>query len=216
MEIKNAPHHAASPYSAVPRMRSSSDITEIVQLVLRERQGRDRQWWAQMADCFASDSWVRVSWFAGTGAEFVAASQGRGGRKAHPVHRLATPVVQVEGDRAVVEVAATIDFRGEIEGVETDQVTFGRLLYRVERHEDTWLIVDLTCVYERDTLAAVVPDTKIPLDRSLLATFRPSYRFLAYQFSVLGVTVADDLPGDDRPEELAALYAQSRTWLEQR
>ena len=47
------------------------DVTEITQLVLRERQGRDRGWWAQMADCFHPDSRVTLSWFDGPGSEFV-------------------------------------------------------------------------------------------------------------------------------------------------
>jgi hypothetical protein len=48
---------------------------EIVQLVLRERQSRDRGWYDQMADCFAEDSVVEMSWFQGSGADFVRATR---------------------------------------------------------------------------------------------------------------------------------------------
>ena len=52
-----------------------NDITEITQIVLLERQGRDRGWWAQMAKCFHPDSRVTLRWFDGPGPEFVSRSQ---------------------------------------------------------------------------------------------------------------------------------------------
>lgn len=36
----------------------SDDANEVVQLILRERQGRDRGWWDQMRDTYAEDSVV--------------------------------------------------------------------------------------------------------------------------------------------------------------
>ena len=45
---------------------SADDVT---QLVLRERQSRDRGWYEEMAACFAEDSVVQMSWFTGSGAE---------------------------------------------------------------------------------------------------------------------------------------------------
>ena len=43
-------------------------VTEISQLVLRERQGRDRGWWDQIRSCLAEDASVRLSWFRGSEA----------------------------------------------------------------------------------------------------------------------------------------------------
>src|SRR5271168_27509 len=45
------------------------------QVVLREREARDRCWWAEMADCFHDESTVTISWFQGSGADFVAQSK---------------------------------------------------------------------------------------------------------------------------------------------
>ncbi len=39
-----------------------SDIAVITQVVLGERQGRDRGWWDQMAAAYWLDSTVRLSW----------------------------------------------------------------------------------------------------------------------------------------------------------
>jgi hypothetical protein len=59
---------------------------EIVRLVLRERQSRDRGWYDQMADCFAEDSIVEMSWFQGSGADFVRATRDMAGRGDYAVH----------------------------------------------------------------------------------------------------------------------------------
>ena len=38
-----------------------SDITTITQLVLQERQARDRGWWDRMRSCFAdADDWLKI------------------------------------------------------------------------------------------------------------------------------------------------------------
>jgi hypothetical protein len=53
-----------SPYPNTP-------LDDVTQLILRERQCRDRGWWNQMAGCFAADSRVELSWFNGRGVDFV-------------------------------------------------------------------------------------------------------------------------------------------------
>ncbi|HYY89658.1 MAG TPA: hypothetical protein VFA49_12745 [Chloroflexota bacterium] len=43
--------------------------------------------------------------------------------------------------------------------------------------------------------------------------FRPSYRFICYNLHLLGRSINSDLRGDDRPELVAALYAEADAWL---
>jgi len=190
-----------------------SDTTEITQLVLRERQGRDRGWWDQMLACFHPDSVVTVSWFRGTAAEFVAGSKATFERGIRPTHRLSPPTVHLHGSRAVVELPAAIEVRDVFEGVDADLVSCTRLLYRVERDETDWKIRALTCIYERDTLVPVVPGTPINLDRALLEKYRRPYRYLAYHLSSSGSSVGDALYGDDQPDRVNALYAETFEWL---
>jgi hypothetical protein len=59
---------------------------EIAGLVLRERQSRDRGRYDRMADCFAGDSAVEMSWFRGGGAAFVRATRDMAGGD-HAVHQ---------------------------------------------------------------------------------------------------------------------------------
>jgi hypothetical protein len=186
---------------------------EVGQLILRERQGRDRGWWDRMAACYAADSAVRLSWFRGSGAEFVARSQEMAGRGDVTRHRLGPPVVDLDGTRAVAEMSAAIELRTVLDGVEVDLTSYTRLLYRAEVRSGQWRIVSLDPVYERDVLAPVLPGTPVPLDAGALAGLRPSYRFLAHVFGARGYPIAGDLYGDDRPGEVAELYNSLFTWL---
>jgi|SRR5882757_589171 len=190
-----------------------SDTTDITQLVLRERQGRDRGWWEQMQACFHPDAVITVSWFIGSPAEFVAGSQATFERGIRPVHRLSPAAVHLHQDRAVLELPAAIEVRDVFEGVDADLVSFTRLLYRVHREKVGWQIRSLTCIYERDTLVPVVPGTPIALDAALLAKFRMPYRYLAYHLSMVGGSVGEGLYGDDEPDRVQSLYDGAFRWM---
>jgi hypothetical protein len=85
-------------------------------------------------------------------------------------------------------------------------------LYRTERRQGRWRIVGLQCVYERDTLTPAVPGRQVPVDTSRLASLRPSYRLMAYVFGERGYTIDQQQPGDDRPEQVAAVYRDAFSW----
>ncbi|WP_410631563.1 nuclear transport factor 2 family protein [Amycolatopsis sp. cmx-4-83] len=184
---------------------------EVGELVVRERQGRDRGWWDRMQACYAPDSTVRLSWFRGSGEEFVARSREMTGRGDVARHRLGPPVVDVDGQRAIAEVPAAIDVRTVLDGVEVDLTSYTRLLYRAEVRNGRWLIASLDPVYERDVLAPVLPGASVP--PASFEGLRPSYRFLAHVLGRRGYPVPDDLYGDDRPGEVAALYDSHFAWL---
>jgi hypothetical protein len=191
-----------------------NDVAELTQLVLRERQARDRGWWDRMSECFHPDSTVRLSWFTGSGPEFVAGSRDMSGRGDKVTHRLCPPVVRQYRDRAVIEVPAAIEMRVDVDGVQADLTSFARLLYRAERRSGSWRIASLDAVYERDVLLPALPGTRLDLDPTALTAFRPSYRVLAYLFNRLGYDVADDLYGDDVPDVVEELYRSVFTWAE--
>ncbi len=189
------------------------DVTEITQLVLRERQGRDRGWWAQMADCFHPDSRVTLSWFDGPGSEFVARSQKMSESGLRMVHRPSPPAVHLHKNRAVLELPISVERRFLLKGVEADLASFTRLLYQVEKREDVWKIMFLNAIYERDTLNPTVPGSTLDVDHEKIAEFRGPYRFVAYDISLSGRAMTPDLYGDDQPERLHALYKSAFDWL---
>jgi hypothetical protein len=69
-------------------MATTDDITLITQLVVRERESRGMGFWNRMRDCFYPDSVVNISWFQGSGPDFVTASQGMASRGMLAKHRL--------------------------------------------------------------------------------------------------------------------------------
>ncbi|AHH18563.1 SnoaL-like domain-containing protein [Nocardia nova SH22a] len=191
----------------------TADTVAVGQLVLRERQCRDRNWWDDMRSCYAGDSAVRLSWFRGNGPDFVTASEDMAARGDKGVHRMHPPIVEIDGDRALVELGAGIETRTVLDDVELDLVSYARLIYRARRYDGRWLITALDPVYERDTLTPAVPGTPLRIEPEVLASFRPSYRMLSYVLDRRGYTVGGDLFGDDRPDEVRALEREGKTWL---
>lgn len=190
------------------------DASAVGQLVLRERQGRDRAWWDQMRACYLPDSVVRVSWFQGSGPDFVDESIAMVERGNLSMHRMTPPVVHVRGHRAIAETSASIEVRTDIDGVEADLVSYTRLLVRAERRHGDWLIHSLDGIYERDTLTPAVPGTLLALDPAELRRYRSTYRCLSWVLDRLGYPVNGELPGDDRPDVVHAMYAEAWSWLE--
>jgi SnoaL-like protein len=190
-------------------------LEEVPQLVLRERQCRDRGWWEEMADCFAADSVVDMSWFTGSGPEFVRESKrmADGGWGGHSVHRLSPPEVRVEGDRALAELPLAIEFRIGIGGTEADLTSYARSQYRAQRAGGRWRIARITSIYERDTLLPTVPGTRLEVDPAEFAGYRPSYRCLGWYLGQRGLRLRPDLLGDDQPEAIARQYQADTAWL---
>ena len=191
-----------------------SDVEEITQLLLHERQARDRGWWGRMAASYDVDSLIEVSWLKGTGAEFVEWSRAtsKGGRPPG-AHRLSPPVIDVKGDRGVAELPMNMAVRTLIAGVAADVSSALRVLYRLRRGEDGWKIQTATAIYERDTLTPVVPGTMLAIDEDELNRLREPYRFLAYVLTLEGLSPGGGLYGDDQPERVAELYQAAFGWL---
>jgi hypothetical protein len=197
----------------VPKeVMESADVTAITQLVLRERESRDLGRWERMRGCFWPESLVRVSWFRGSGADFVTGSIDMARRKILAKHRLAPILVTLAGDRAIASLTAIIDLPVTLEGVEWTLSTHSRFLYRVERREGRWGICGFDAIYMRDELTPAIPGQSISIDASAVKGFRASYRMLSYYLSSQGYEVDSNLPGEDRPDLVEALNQEIYGW----
>jgi hypothetical protein len=192
---------------------SGDDLVLVTQVVLAERQGRDRGWWGQMGALYWPDSQVRLSWYDGNGAGFVAGSEAMARRGAVALHHMSPPTVHLRGARAYAEASVAMRFRIETDGVAGDLVSHTRLNYRLERREGEWRILSLDAVYEYATLTPCVPGQTIRIPPEELAGYRDSYAVLAWNIAREGRDPSADELGDDRPEELAAFYAATWEWL---
>lgn len=202
--------------NALPQhVLDSADITAVSQLVLRERESRDLGNWDAMHDCFHPDSTVTISWFQGSGPDFVEGSIDMAKRGMLAKHRLAPVLVTLAGDRAQASLTAIIDIPRKIDGVEMVLSAHGRFIYRAERREDVWRLYSFNCIYMRDELTAAIPGQGISIPPAEVRGLRPSYRNLAWCLIKTGYDVDPDLPGEDRPETVKNILDEIHAWLRQ-
>lgn len=190
----------------------SADITAVMQVILRERESRDLQRWNTMRECFWPDSLIRVSWFRGNSEAFVAGSMDMAKRGVPAKHRLGPILVTLAGDRAVGSLAAIIDLPVKLKGVEATLSAHARFLYRVERRNGQWRIVGFDAYYMRDEVTPAIPGQLVPINAKEVEAFRPTYRMLSYYLKSQGFEIDSNLPGEDRPELVAALNREIFGW----
>jgi hypothetical protein len=196
-------------------MSISADVVEIEQLILYERQGRDRGWWQQMRDTFSADSTVNLSWYTGDGAGFVDGSEQMNSHGDQAVHRLSPPIVHVHKNRAVAEVSCGVEFQVLIGGVPAHLVSYTRLNYRLVHGDGRWLVQNMNAIYERDTLTPAFPGDTLSIGSAEVAGLRASYALLTYYLRSKGYTIGDDLLGDDKPDQVRNFYTEMLHWLDE-
>ena len=196
------------------RLSERLDREELFDLVRRERFARDQRRFDVMAGCFHRDAHIRTSWYDGTGGQaYVDATRQWMSRTGNSKHWVFPAFAQIRSDRATVESPAMIFNRARIDGVEVDFHVFCRFYSRAVRDGAGWKLASFHVFFERDVMRPVHSGDPLPLDRSLLDTMRPSYKFLTYMQHTRGIAVNQDLLGDDRPDQLSAFHAMEDRWL---
>lgn len=190
----------------------SADITAITQLILRERESRDLGRWKRMGECFWPDSLVRVSWFRGSGAEFVAGSMDMAKRGVLAKHRLGPILVNLAGDRALASMSAIIDLPVKLYGVELTLSAHARFLYCAERRGGRWGLHSFDAIYMRDELTPSIPGQSVTIDPQQVKDFRPSYRMLTYYLKTQGYEIDANLAGEDQPATVEKLNSELYAW----
>jgi len=197
------------------RLAELLDREELFDLVRRERFARDQRRWDVMRDCFHDNARVRTSWYDGVGGQaYVDATKvmmgppGISGR-----HWVFPAYAKINGDRATVESPAVIFGRATVKGVEVEFHAYTRFFSRCVRQAGAWKILTFEVLWEYDEMHAARPGEQPPFTFADLAPMRASYRHMAFLQTARGVTVNQNLLGDDRPEELAAFHAGEDAWL---
>jgi hypothetical protein len=189
------------------------DRLAVADLVTRERAARDAGDWATMAASYADDSVVEVSWFRGSGAKFVAASEKNLSATRLSQHLLAPTTASVVGERAIAETPCQLLGFATIAGADVCVFGFARLVWRAVKLKEDWKIAGLRMIYIRDFLLPCSPNHVLNVEGAQFAQFRLSYRYLSYVLSQSDHPARDDLPGIDRPELVSALRNAERAWL---
>ncbi|TIC79423.1 nuclear transport factor 2 family protein [Nocardioides sp. GY 10127] len=183
-------------------------------LARRERLARDTGDFDGLLGLYWPGSRVRVTWYDGPVEGFVDASRAsvKPGKVAG-FHTIDPVRAEVAGDRALTESRGQVLLRPPVEGVECDLVSWCRFVSGYERRAGEWRMAWFDNVYVKDVVVPTVPGTAPVTDAALLAGARPSYRWLTYTNVRRGIEVPADLPGDDRPDLVAAFWADAHAWL---
>lgn len=187
------------------------DVVAIQDLVCRERHWRDREEWERMRRSYTDDARITVTWFSGTIDEYVEDSRRPSWDPSSVVnHRLSPPMVTLNRNRALAETSTVVELRLSGTGVPFDAEISVRLVSRVRRTETGWKLASMDAIYEKDVFRPVYPADTLQITAEDTALFRRSYQFLAFGGNG---RLPEDIPGDDRPELVDALYAAAHHWL---
>ena len=132
--------HVRTKLQTRPQINTVGDILEkesVKELVQFERYCRDNALWDEMDRCYTADSQIIISWFHGTGHEFVEASKKMAGRAPHKIYNTQ---VWLHGDRAVAVMITTIQKRVELDGVLLELNSDAKLVFRLRKEEGMWFI----------------------------------------------------------------------------
>lgn len=173
----------------------SSDLLAITQLQHGWGLWRDTCDWDRLRACYTADALMRTTWFDGTAADFLVASQrmasaGKGSLQ----HAIGAPVIHGFGMRAVAVTRVTLMVRGEFDGVPVDATCWGRFHDRLVKQDGGWRIQRRTPVYDKDRLDPIRAGDRLVLDAAELERFPAHYRHLACMQSRGGATITMDLP----------------------
>lgn len=191
-------------------LENVTDKFSIKELIEFERFCRDNAQWEEMKKCFAENSTVKVSWFNGTGQEFVDASSKM---ETYAPHKLLDTLVWLNNDKAIAITMATIQMRMEIQGHLLELNSDVKLLYKTQKINGLWSIISMEGIYEKDALIPVSPADGIVIPKEEIDKYRSSYANLSYALSKKGYPIDSNLPGIDKPETVAKLYQESEDWL---
>jgi len=190
--------------------------TAITDLIMRERVARETGNWKEELACFDANATVEVSWFKGTGAEFVETTKKPRSTVDFNFDSMSPAVITIRNSRAIADTACAVHESSLLDGVEVIMTSYTRLLWRLQSFNGKWLIVGLRGIYIRDQIIPSNPNRVPKLDESKLASYRASYRYLSYMLANRGAVPLDNLPGVDRPETVATLRAGELKWLTER
>ncbi len=187
---------------------------EIFELVKRERFARDQRHFDIMRACFHDNAYVRTTWYDGYGGEaYVEATRQRMTGVRGGKHWVFPAFARIAGNRATVESPAKIFGPATVNGVEVTFHAYCRFFSRVVRENGVWKLLTFQVLFEHDEMRTVDPAAPLPVDWSVFANLRPSYRFLALVQMAKGAVVSPDLLGDDRPEQLREFHRGEDAWL---
>ena len=193
-----------------------TDYEAINNLIVSERIYRVSHRDEKLAECYAEDAQIHTSWQSGGVKSFVGQHTAESATENFNVNRCGGALIHQNGKRAFVEYPSTTIRSVKINGVDAVLTSYMRLLYRVEKREKVWKIVEMTSINEADELQPAIVGTDLKINPEDVKNLRISYRWLAYTRMNAGDKISDDLLGVDRPDDVKKVYDEAETWLNEK
>lgn len=137
---------------------------------------RDLGQWEQLASLAHPDATIEITWFEGPFAEFVEGSKRMGRSDLRTKHLIGTPVVRLNGDKAIVETNAVIV--GENVKLGLGCSVHNRFYDLVEKRNGLWKLFRRQSVYDMGSFT--FPQGLVDIDRDTVAHYPREYAPLAY------------------------------------
>jgi hypothetical protein len=198
-------------------LRESIAWVQIQSVVSKAIVARDSGFWKELAHCYHPDATLTTSWFSGSPADFVKASQemkiARHEGESQK-HITSNYWIEVSGDRATAECDSILYQRRVINDVELDFTTWSRRLHLLEKRDGTWRIWGQTFIYEKDRMDPARPD-QVPegfyasMD---LSGYPKQIRFHCWRNDMVGFPPAKNicLRGSERETDVRN---EARKWI---
>jgi hypothetical protein len=194
---------------------SLSDKIECIELIQNWGLWRDQGRWSELLTTFHDDGLFSVSWFRGRFVDYVEESKRAAATaKSQSKHLIGYPIVSIAGSRAIAETNVAILGRQTIDGILVDNTAYARFLDCLERRSGHWRISERVAIYEKDTLAPVMPSPAFDalMSSTDFSTYPVACRFLAYRLVRMGRSLASPIYCDGTTEARQLRETFSR-WL---
>jgi SnoaL-like domain len=169
---------------------------------------RDLGQWDRLRQLFHPDGTIAVTRFEGPFAKFVSASEQMSASDLRTKHVMGSPLVAIEGDRAIAETSTIIV--GENRKLKLACNAFARFYDRVERRNGVWKIFRRDCIY--DVAAFMFPRGPVAIETQTLDRYPPEYAALGYLLEKSGSAAKRAFPTRSSEAE-KAIRAEGHRWL---
>ena len=215
------------------------DKFEIDLAIRQERYYRDTALWEALRSMWHPDNsktLVDISWYAnkpftsthhlnlntsrikGPVEKWIHASRAMHKTGIGPLHTMQPAEILIKNNRATAISTISIRARMAFKGSELDLESWAHQHQRFEKVDGMWKIVRFEAVYVRDSVTSPFIGQDVPkVDEEgmkVIERARPSFKYLAWQMSLIGETVRGDIPGYDDERTWKALVERHRVWLE--
>jgi hypothetical protein len=168
---------------------------------------RDLGEWDNLRKVFTPDGTIEVTWFEGF-TDFVDASMKMGKSDLRTKHFIASPVVTLNGDKAIAETNAIIIGENIVLGVGCCQ--HARFYDLVVKRDGTWKILKRQCIYDMGTFT--FPHGIVELDAATMRRYPRDYAPLAYILEKSGFPLSRVFATKGSDQE-KAIKTSAQAWL---